>query len=446
MLRRGDWITPTYNGVPWFEKPILAYWLAMPTVAIFDNEFGARLPSVACSLATVFLIYRFVARHRKVEDARLVAVAYSGSLLVAGLGRMMMTDAPLVLCLTVALTQFYESLVGDVRRRWISAAAVGVGILAKGPVAAILFLGVIGVLAWLSPGLRPRFKGGWLIGLAICVGVVATWYVPCYLANGQTFIDKFLIEQNIGRFAGGDKAHRVPIFLHPVYFPLIIFLGALPWSGWSLRAGVWSRKAFAGRTQYESFLWAWFLVPLIFFTISGTKLPHYILPAIAPLIMLVVPAIAERHRSNLSHGEWTQIAAAWTVVVFSVAASVSHKTWDGQTKEVQAMAKFAWAERRPLAVYEIGRGNEDIEIGLRLQQTSHPSVLFYYKKPILMTDRIADLVEKGDETWLITREGRLADDELAVVAAAGWLLEPVKTPFAQDRYRLLSLSPSVVGQ
>jgi len=443
MLRRGDWITPTYNGVPWFEKPILAYWLAMPTVAVFGNEFGARLPSVLCSFGTIWVLFSFVRRHADLDLARVVAVAYAGCLLPAGLGRMMMTDAPLALCLAIAVTQFFESLDGRLGKRWIAAAAVGFGILAKGPVAAILFFGVIGTLFTIAPGLRPKFRGGWLIGLVICLAVVSTWYVPCYLANGQSFIDRFLIEQNVGRFAGGDKAHGVPFYLHPIYFPVIVFLGALPWTGWSLRTGLWKRGGESENPDFTRLLWAWFWFPLVFFSISGTKLPHYILPSIAPLVILTVRAVVRSHPSRLTADRWLAAAGAWAVVIFALSMPILHKVWDSQTKEVQSMAKFAWQQDKPLVIYEIGREGTDVSLSLDLQQTSHPSILFYYRRPVLMTDKIAEVIAGGETRWMITRAGRLGDEDLANLVLAGWEIRPVVTPFEQQNYRLIEVGPEL---
>ena len=111
MLRRGDWITPTLNGVPWFEKPILSYWVAMPPVALFGNEFGARMPSVVATLLTAW-VWQWFLKRRGSPIANLMPIAYCGSLLVVGVGRMMLTDAPLVLCLTVALVGVCEVVEG----------------------------------------------------------------------------------------------------------------------------------------------------------------------------------------------------------------------------------------------------------------------------------------------------------------------------------------------
>ncbi len=147
MNRRGEWVTPYYNGRPWFEKPILLYWLAKPTVAWFGEAVGPRLPSVLCTLGTYAVVAWFCLRRgddKRVPTAQLAVLILASSLLVLALGRMMMTDAPLMLALTGAFLTFWESLVGDRRWRLVTAALLGVGVLAKGPVACLLFLPVAG--------------------------------------------------------------------------------------------------------------------------------------------------------------------------------------------------------------------------------------------------------------------------------------------------------------
>ena len=225
MIRRGDWITPTLNGVPWFEKPILAYWLSIPALKVFGEDVGPRLPSVLCTLATAFVLFKFARRHLGECESRTTTLVYCTNLLVVAIGRMMMTDAPLVLCLTLAFTNWFEGaypLDGQQRRSgavWC-AFYLGLAVLAKGPVAVVLFVGVVLAYgAWTR--IWPRIGWAWLFGTAVFLAVVACWYVPCYLQNGQAFVDEFLIKQNVGRFAGGDKAHAVPAWSHPVYLSLI---------------------------------------------------------------------------------------------------------------------------------------------------------------------------------------------------------------------------------
>lgn len=378
MMRRNDWITPTLNGVPWFEKPILAYWLAIPSVQLFGDAVGPRLPSVLCTLATSFVVFRFTTKHFSANVARIATIVYGTNLLVVGIGRMMMTDAPLVLCLTLAITMLADFGLKESRGagflEWMLIGfCVGLGILAKGPVALILFGGVFLVSSVLIPGFKGVWKSAWPLGFAVCAVVLACWYVPCFQANGQAFIQKFLVEQNIGRFAGGDKAHAVPFWVHPIYFPAILFASFLPFvalSSWN-RVRVWKNPE---RPNIERFLWICALVPLVFFSISGTKLPHYILPAVAPFAILLAVSLAKARSS----WRWDVIGLGWACSVLLLAQFVSMADYKNRMQEVRDAAYFLNYQLFKVYVYKIG-GSGDTSISLQLRETSHPSFSFYFR-------------------------------------------------------------------
>src|SRR4051812_41619111 len=90
MNRRGEWITPYYNGQPWFEKPILLYWVAKPLMMLFGNVVGPRLPSILATLGTYALVARFVRRYWDHAAAQWCVLVLASTTLVVGLGRMMM--------------------------------------------------------------------------------------------------------------------------------------------------------------------------------------------------------------------------------------------------------------------------------------------------------------------------------------------------------------------
>lgn len=393
MLRRQDWITPTYNGVPWFEKPILSYWLAMPLVSVWPaSEFAARLPSVLCTLGTAFVLFRFAKKHFGIEAARLTALVYTGSLLVVALGRMMMTDPALVLCLTLAFTTFYDSLAeSKPNLKLVTAAMLGLGVLAKGPVALVLFGLIVAIAYWRLPDLRPQFKGPWLLGTAILLAIVATWYVPAYLANKDTFIQKFLIEQNIGRFQGGDVAHTVPWYLNGPYYIVIAALAFAPWIVSAYKSGVHKLNFGSGNPHHlRVYLWIWALVVLGFFTLSKTKLPHYALPAIAPLALLIAESVVHRHPSRKPFKFWFTVSAAWSAFVLVLANVAFFGYWSKSFSEIQAIAKSLRGKPEPVAImWSIN--HKTPEIKLSLDQTSHPSFFFYY-------GRTATFVDSPDQT------------------------------------------------
>jgi 4-amino-4-deoxy-L-arabinose transferase-like glycosyltransferase len=306
-------------------------------------------------------------------------------------------------------------LPGPDRRGWQVWAqvgfSVGLGILAKGPVALVLFGGTFLFASFLVPAFRGVWRSAWPLGLAVAGIVLATWYVPCYLANGQAFIEKFLVEQNVGRFAGGDTAHNVPTFLHPVYYPAILLLSLLPWivfSGASLfRTG---RTSPASQTEdvgigVTRYLWIWALVPLAFFSLSGTKLPHYILPAVPPLAVLVSSTLL-RVRGRWP---WEHVGLAWSACVFVVAQYTFTSIWNRRMSEVQTAAKYVREHKGRLVVYKIGATDEPAS-PLQLRETSHPSILFYLHDTAVVTDDPREMRAASPTSFVLTTAQNLVND------------------------------------
>ena len=436
MVRRGDWITPTLNGQPWFEKPILIYWLAVPSVSLFGEAVGPRLPSVLCMLATAFVLFRFLRRRFAVDVARVATAAYCGSLLVVGVGRLMLTDAPLVLALTMAFTTFWDSLTGNPKMRLWTAVALGFAVLAKGPVAGLLFILVAAVTYWRMPDLRKGFRGHWLTGLALFAIVVGAWYVPCYMANGQTFVQDFLIDQNLGRFSGGDVAHAVPWWSHPVYYPAVLFLAAMPWSWWALKADWFKRP----EDRLRRYLWIWALVVLGFFTASGTKLPHYALPAVAPLVVLTVLAAMERREHGSTPDFWLKAALVWSALVGVFATTALQIDYQNRFAEAHALTRYVRGQEGSVVFFRIGRADSDVGISASLNEGAHPSALFYLNREATLTDDVGEVLGLEGRVWLITRTGRL-NPNLETLARSGLRVHREQTPVKQERYELWRLGP-----
>lgn len=436
MVRSGDWITPHLNGSPWFEKPILTYWLAAPSVMIFGEDFGPRLPSVLCTLLTAFVLYRFFAKHFGADKARVIAAAYCGSLLVAAVGRLLMTDAPFVLALTISLTTFYTSITTNPKMRIWSAVALGFAVLAKGPVAGLFFLLIAGFAYWRIKELRPNFRGHWLTGFALFALVVATWYVPCYLQNGDVFVQKFLIEQNFGRFGGADKAHSVQWWMHPIYFPLELFIALMPWCWWGIKGKLFQQDA----EPIRRYLWIWGMVVLVFFSVSLTKLPHYILPAMAPFTALILLAVMERRKQQESSDFWLKSALAWSLVIGSFATIALHIDYNNRFQEIHSIAKFLKTEQGSVVQFRTGRIKES-NSPTTPNDSTYPSFFFYLGRDGVMTDDIEEIAKLSGTVWIVTRKDQLDPETHYELVLSGFSPKPVSDILELEKFELWRLDP-----
>jgi len=414
MIRHHEWITPLYNGHPWFEKPILIYWLAKPAVMLFGQSFGPRLPSVLATIATYAVVAWFVRRRIGAMAAVTSLFVLGSSILVVAIGRMIMTDGPLLFFFTAAMLAYGESIVGDPRWKWITAAGLGFAVLAKGPVAIILFVLIAAWTAFSNRGSRISDRQSsiwvWPIGAAILFAIVATWYVPAYLVNGQTFVQEFLIKQNIGRFTGGDSAHTLP-FLKSFYFYIPILLaGMFPWILW-LPAAVKSRV-----DPIHRYLFAWAAIIFLFFTISGAKLPHYILPCCPPIAILVGSYFADRWQllSREQVRSKLLLTLAWLVTCW-VIVQVGFSWWYVKSGQMEAhtFARFIADhkdEGRRVVSYQLSRRNKDLGTGkAKILETSLPSLSFYVNEDMEETDDISKIENGPKPAWIFTRKGRIDD-------------------------------------
>jgi 4-amino-4-deoxy-L-arabinose transferase-like glycosyltransferase len=408
MNRRGEWITPYYNGEPWFEKPILLYWLAKPFVALFGVWIGCRIPSVLCTIGTYAAIHYFVSRRLGLNTAGFAVFCAGTSLLVLALGRLMMTDAPLNLMLTVAFLSFYESLVGEKRWRLLTALMLGLGVLAKGPVCLILFVLVAGITYWKQPEHRAAFRGEWLLGTLILAATVCTWYLPCYLVNRQEFVQKFLIEQNIGRFTGGDAAHSIGFASLLGYVPILI-VAVFPWGLLEWRAFTKENRA----SGFEQYLFIWAMSIFVFFSISSAKLPHYVLPVIPPIAILVAKRMSEKPRF-----EWRSPVLPIVFAIFLLVILDSlQRGWYKNSGQMEAQLM---AIRHPeiTATFRLSRQEKELQTGTtKLQETSLPSLVMLLNRPLLQTDRPEEIYQRGRQI-VFTRSNRL--DALSLQEQSYW--------------------------
>lgn len=287
MLQRGDWIIPHLQGEPYLDKPPLVYWLVMLSYQVFGvSAAAARLvPALAVHL-TLLLAYLFGRRWLGERAALFGALLLMLSPGFTGMGRLLILDGVLTFFTTLALCAAYEAVrSGQLRRCWwlIAALACGLGVLTKGPVAVLLLLPPLWLLGRLDErAARVRFRA--VLELLVVVLLVnLPWYVMAAWREAN-FVRHFLWEHNVLRFVAPFDHQRGVWF----YLPILL-AGLLPATlllvpfGRFLLSG--TEKNTARRGPELGFLMLSGGWCLLFFTLSGCKLPTYILPAFPPLAL-----------------------------------------------------------------------------------------------------------------------------------------------------------------
>src|SRR5262245_8175093 len=281
MLARGDWVVPQLQGQPYLDKPPLLYWLAMLSYSVFGvSEAAARLvPALAIHgtiLATYCIGRRSVGDRAACWAAMFLAVA-PGFVLM---GRLLILDGLLACCTTLAILSTFEAVRAE-RLKWgwwlLGATAAGLGVLTKGPVALLLLVPPVWLFRRLHGaecriGIKPL-----LAYAATVLGVNLPWYIAIGL-RAPAFLRYFFWEHNVVRFVQPFDHIR------PVWFYLPVLLAGLFPA--TLLTFWFIRFLLSGdpqRTRLRTPEFGFHLLAggwcIVFFSLAGSKLPTYILPA-----------------------------------------------------------------------------------------------------------------------------------------------------------------------
>jgi len=292
MLERRDWVTPTLGGTAWLEKPPLYYWQAMVAYTIFGvSDWAARLQSAIDATALVFAVYWFLRRFR-VGLAIDCALALTSCAAIVGFARAASTDMPLAATFGIALLAWYAWFESG-SRPFLAGFYVflALAMLAKGPVAPFLAVAIVGIFAATQRSWQVIWKTLWLPGILLFCIVALPWYVLVQIRNPQ-FFRVFIWEHNLARFGTNVFHHPEPFW----YYLPVTLVGWLPWMVFVGASLVWAVRKLRqpGVDALNISLLIWIVVVGAFFSISKSKLPGYILPAITPGILLLASYLREK--------------------------------------------------------------------------------------------------------------------------------------------------------
>jgi len=350
MLETGDWITPqTAPGAFFWAKPPLFAWAGAASMALVGvNELGARLPSLVFAVMTLIVVYFWglsLATRSGVERPRDAAVAAAlvastclGFFVASGA---VMTDPFLLVATTWALASFWMVTIGNNSKphwRYGFFAALGVGMLAKGPVAVVLV--VVPIVAWCLVHRRwtDLRRLPWLRGTALAVALSAPWYVAAEIKT-PGFLRYFILGENLQRFLvpgwKGDLyafTHTSPHGIVWLYFAA----STLPWILVAASAvGIALLRKRVHRDASLSFLWLAALAPLAFFSFSSHVIWTYALPSIPPFsVLLGIWLTASPARHAVLRGVGVVAGAALVVLAGSLVVTSGSLADNYSTREM----------------------------------------------------------------------------------------------------------------
>lgn len=318
MAELGNWVTPLYDyGVPFWAKPPLTTWLSAISIDVFGaTEFAARLPYFLLAVLIAWLLWDWV-RRTCGRQAQLAVAMLSGTLLYFIASAAVMTDLGLVLGTTLAMRGFWSAFEAGESKRpkevWLLFVGLGIGLLAKGPIAIVLSGVPIGLWMLFTGNIKASWQRlPWVKGSLLTLAIAAPWYVMAEIRT-PGFWEYFFIGEHWKRFTvtgwAGDKygtAHatqRGVIWLYAVAasmpWPLLL---PLLWAGRKPTVTPARAETPEYSRHFTIYLLAWSVAPCLFFTMSGNILWTYVLPALPAMALLAARWSSRDARTRLVNG------------------------------------------------------------------------------------------------------------------------------------------------
>ena len=292
MLRTGDWITPRLNGIPYFEKPPLQYWITAGFFELFGiGRWTARLWPALCGLMTIALV---MLSTRRICDARgglMAGFALAGTPLFFAFSQTVTLDLGVTFFLTLVMSSFlaiHDSRLSERRRTaWalLLWAAMALAVLSKGLIGVALPGLTLVLYCVVQRDLSALKRLHWGPGIIVFAVIAAPWFVLAQ-ARHPPFLEFFVLHEHIARFT--QAAHKRPGAWY--FFPAVLALGTLPWAvvfARSLNDALRARTSGPLWINAPRLLALWVLGITGFFMMSSSKLPAYVLPVLPALAILM---------------------------------------------------------------------------------------------------------------------------------------------------------------
>ncbi len=303
MVASGDWVTPRLNDLKYFEKPPLQYWATATAYTLFgEHQWTSRLWTGLTGFLGILLVWYAGAHLFGREAAGYAALLLSSSLLYVLMGHINTLDMGVTFFITLGILGLLlaQSQAKEKKQRnWMMVAWAGMAlaVLSKGLMGIILPGTAVFIYCMVQRDFSLLKRMHWLAGLTVFAAITVPWFYLVMKANPE-FFERFFIYEHYTRFTTKDLGRYQPWY----YFVPILLAGALPWTATMFDA-MWRtvRDSHLPEKMFNSrrFLLIWAVFIYVFFSISGSKLPSYLLPMFPVLALLMGKRIAEMRERTL---------------------------------------------------------------------------------------------------------------------------------------------------
>lgn len=293
MIATGDWIVPRLNGLRYFEKPVMGYWINGLSMLVFGvNAFALRFPSAMAAGLSALMVWLLMRRNGMSTATGLMAsLIFLSCFLVVGTGVYSVLDGMLAMFLTMAMTAFYfalDSPKGSWRERCLLGLFgifCGMAFLTKGFLAfAVPVVAIVPYMLWAGRW-KDLFRMA-AIPIAAAVVVSLPWAIAVHL-NEPDYWNYFFWQEHVKRFMAEDAQHKSPFWTYFLAFPV----AALPWSA-LIPASVLGMDRSRAQTPLFRYALCWFVFPFLFFSAASGKILTYILPCFPPFAILLTAGLS----------------------------------------------------------------------------------------------------------------------------------------------------------
>ena len=337
MKDSGAWLVPTYNGLDYLDKPAFYFKLVAFSLSLAGiNETAARLPSALFGMGLVALVFAFCRRVYGIRCGLIAAAVVASTPLYLANARTVIFDIALAffVCAAIFCGYLAEETTGCTRRNWyrLGAASSGLATLVKGPIGLLIPVLVL-VLYYVFEGKRGAWKRLLApLNLLIFFALTLPWFVGLCLTH-RDFFHYGLVEESFHRFTTAKAFHRA----EPPYFYLLIVAATFfPWSLLLPEGAVTAWKQRRALSSADRLCLVWSVAVVIFFSLSQSKLPGYILSATVSCGILVARMIDTALRPGESKSSRMLNRA---VVVFAAACLVTAVVAYGGRSQMQVLAR-----------------------------------------------------------------------------------------------------------
>lgn len=280
MAETNDYVMPRLNALPYLDKPVVYFAAEAAAMEVLGpTELAARLPAYLFTIATALVLFLYA--------RNLIApIVFLSMPLVVAFARTVIFDSALMFFTTVALIAFHRAI-DESNRRWsiLAWAAMGLAMITKGPVTFVLVLFVVIPYAIWRKSVRVVFP---IVGLVLFLAVTLPWVWGVSQVVPE-FLRYVLVTETAARMATDELKRTGP----PWYFIPYVLAGALPWS----IVAIASWKKFRRPDPAVVYWLLAIVIPLVFFSLSQSKRPQYVLP-LMPAIALLIAGVWDDARTR----------------------------------------------------------------------------------------------------------------------------------------------------